>query len=86
VGLTRAISAMTSASLRSPRRTLVLAVLAVGLAAIVAAPVQSSLQPFSSDDPGSQSVAARRLLERATGGGWRLRHTDPTALAEKLLP
>jgi uncharacterized membrane protein YdfJ with MMPL/SSD domain len=61
---------MTSASLRSPRRTLVLAVLAVGLAAIVAAPVQSSLQPFSSDDPGSQSVAARRLLERATG-------TDP---------
>ncbi len=27
----------------------------------------SSLQPFSSEDPGSQSVAARRAIERATG-------------------
>jgi hypothetical protein len=31
-------------------------------------------------------LAPEYLLERATGGGWRLRHTDPTALAEKLLP
>ena len=31
-------------------------------------------------------LAPEYLLERASAGGWRLRHTDPTALAEKLLP
>ena len=50
-----------------PGRTLALLALAVALAAFVAVPVTSSLQPFSSEDPGSQSVAARDAIERATG-------------------
>ncbi len=69
-GVTRAISALTRRSVRAPRTTLVLAAIALIVAAIGAAPVEDSLQPFSSDDPGSQSVAARRVLEQATG-------TDP---------
>jgi flagellar biosynthesis GTPase FlhF len=31
-------------------------------------------------------LAPEYMLERASGGGWRLRHVDPVALAEKLLP
>jgi uncharacterized membrane protein YdfJ with MMPL/SSD domain len=53
--------------MRAPRRTLALAALVLVLAAVVGAPVTNSLQPFSSDDPGSQSVAARQAIEQATG-------------------
>jgi uncharacterized membrane protein YdfJ with MMPL/SSD domain len=63
----RAITGMTRVAVRAPRRTLALAGLALVLAGVVAAPVASSLQPFSSEDPSSQSVAARRSIERATG-------------------
>jgi uncharacterized membrane protein YdfJ with MMPL/SSD domain len=52
---------------RAPRRTLAIAATALAVAATVALPVTKSLQPFSSDDPGSQSVAARHAIERATG-------------------
>ncbi len=65
--------------MRAPGRTLTLAALMLIVAAIVAAPVESSLQPFSSDDPGSQSVAARRVLEQATG-------TDPYFNLTALVP
>lgn len=61
---------MRSLAVRAPRRVLLLSAVALAVAAIVAAPVPGSLQPFSSEDPGSQSVAARRAIERATG-------TDP---------
>jgi uncharacterized membrane protein YdfJ with MMPL/SSD domain len=56
-----------SAAMRAPRRTVVAAALVLVIAGVVAAPVTRALQPFSSEDPGSQSVAARRAIERATG-------------------
>ena len=31
-------------------------------------------------------LAPEYMLERARGGGWRLRHVDATSLAERLLP
>jgi SRP54-type protein, GTPase domain len=31
-------------------------------------------------------LAPEYMLERASGGGWRLRHLDPTGIAERLLP
>jgi len=62
-----AISGLRSAVLGAPRRVLVCVLLAVAAAAIVAAPVVGRLQPFSSDDPGSQSVAARGAIAHATG-------------------
>jgi RND superfamily putative drug exporter len=52
---------------RAPRRTLAVAALVLLCASVIALPVTKSLQPFSSDDPGSQSVAARHAIERATG-------------------
>ncbi|HTW41697.1 MAG TPA: MMPL family transporter [Solirubrobacteraceae bacterium] len=79
VRLGRALTAITSRSIAAPRRTLVAAAIVVLAAAILAAPVTGALQPFSSDDPGSQSVAARRALERATG-------TDPYFNLVALVP
>ncbi|HEV3048198.1 MAG TPA: MMPL family transporter [Solirubrobacteraceae bacterium] len=61
------MAVLTNIGAGRPRRTLALALLVVVAAAAVAAPVAGSLQPFSSEDPGSPSVAARRAIERATG-------------------
>jgi uncharacterized membrane protein YdfJ with MMPL/SSD domain len=58
---------LTNIGQRTPRRTLAAASLVLIAAAAIAAPVAGSLQPFSSEDAGSQSVAARRAIERATG-------------------
>src|SRR5205807_5098331 len=55
------------AAARAPRRTLACAAVLLVAAAALASEVTHSLQPFSSDDPGSQSVAARSAIERATG-------------------
>jgi|GEM_PF-1174064 len=55
------------AAARAPRRTLAGAAVLLLAAAALASEVTHSLQPFSSDDPGSQSVAARSAIERATG-------------------
>src|SRR5947209_756181 len=52
---------------RAPRRALAGAAVLLLCAAVLATEVTHSLQPFSSEDPGSQSVAARRAIERATG-------------------
>jgi RND superfamily putative drug exporter len=61
------VAQVRGALLRAPRRSLAGFGVALVVAAVVAAPVVNELQPFSSDDPGSQSVAARRAIERATG-------------------
>src|ERR1700752_3431078 len=58
------------AAARAPRRTFACAAVLLLGAAVLASEVTHSLQPFSSEDPGSQSVAARQAVERATG-------TDP---------
>src|ERR1700689_1190510 len=63
----RMITGIAAAAARAPRRTLALAGVALVGAAVVGAPVTNSLQPFSSEDPSSQSVAARRSIEQATG-------------------
>jgi RND superfamily putative drug exporter len=63
----RTITGITYAAVRAPRRTLALAAVALVLAGVVGAPVTSSLQPFSSEDPSSESVAARHAIEQATG-------------------
>jgi RND superfamily putative drug exporter len=63
----RALAGLTRKTTSSPRLVLALAAAVLVLAAIVAEPVTGSLAPFSSDDPGSQSVAARTTLARASG-------------------
>jgi uncharacterized membrane protein YdfJ with MMPL/SSD domain len=60
-------SGPTARAKRAAWRTLICTALALVAAAVIAAPVTSSLQPFSSEDPGSASVAARRAIERVTG-------------------
>ena len=62
-----AVPLLGEAILGRPRRVLACAGLLLVVAAVVAGPVLGRLQPFSSDDPGSQSVAARHAIERATG-------------------
>ncbi len=62
-----AIPLLGEAILGAPRRVLACAGVLLLLAAVLAGPVLGRLQPFSSDDPGSQSVAARRAIERASG-------------------
>ena len=62
-----AVRLLGDATLGRPRRVLACAGLLLVVAAVVAGPVLGRLVPFSSDDPGSQSVAARHAIERATG-------------------
>jgi uncharacterized membrane protein YdfJ with MMPL/SSD domain len=52
---------------RRPRRVVVIALVLAVTAGSVGVPAAGSLKPFSSDDPDSESVAARRQLAEATG-------------------
>jgi uncharacterized membrane protein YdfJ with MMPL/SSD domain len=62
------LTRLTSPGLHHPRRTALLALLLVVLAAILGGPVASQLNARNAfEDPSSQSARARTQIERATG-------------------
>jgi uncharacterized membrane protein YdfJ with MMPL/SSD domain len=67
------LARLTHLTVRRPRRTALLALLFVVLAAVVAGPVASTLNaPNAFEDPSSQAAQSRTEIEHATGG-------EPTA-------
>jgi uncharacterized membrane protein YdfJ with MMPL/SSD domain len=61
-------SALTSLATRRPKRVLAAAALLVVAAAVAGASVADRLDPYAAEDPGTESVRADEMLERAGVG------------------
>jgi uncharacterized membrane protein YdfJ with MMPL/SSD domain len=61
-------TALTSLATRRPKRVVLVAVLLAVGAAVAGASVADRLDPYAADDPGTESVRADALLERAGVG------------------
>jgi uncharacterized membrane protein YdfJ with MMPL/SSD domain len=62
---TPVFAALTSLATRRPKRVVLVAVLVVVAAAAAGASVADRLDPYAAEDPGTESVRADELLERA---------------------